>query len=300
MFDSLPLKRTFAYKAHADAALLDAVSHMAPDAPGTEIALRTLGHMLIVDRIFIAHMNGASHGYASANAVDAPDLGRLAAELRASDRALVDYVTGVDERSLVESVDFAFTDGDPGRMSRQEMLMHLAIHGGYHRGQVGWMLTLEGLVPPPDGLANYLHHAEPFDRRRALATPLVPASARQAPLPRMSPVAPQGSDAESVPARFQSLTTRLRSSVANGLRIGKSVKFDLKEAGCILIVGDSVSNENRPADLTLTISIDDLRAIGQGKLSAMGAVTKGRLKLSDMGLALSLQKKLRDLFAMSH
>ncbi len=75
------------------------------------------------------------------------------------------------------------------------------------------------------------------------------------------------------------------------------MKFDLRGEGFILIDGVAATNENRPADLTLTVSIDDLRAIGQGRLSTMAAVTSRRLGLSDMGVAMSLLGQLKALFA---
>jgi hypothetical protein len=39
------------------------------------------------------------------------------------------------------------------------------------------------------------------------------------------------------------------------------------------IDGGSVTNEDKPADLTLTVTIDDLKAMGQGKLAPMTAGT---------------------------
>ena len=286
-------KKLFAYKADADGALLNALAALAPAAPSTEVALRTISHMPIVDRIFLAHMRRTTHGCASANASDRPMLPSLSDEVRATDRALVDFIEGLDEGGLSEPLDFTFTDGDHGRMSRAEMLLHLAVHGGYHRGQASWMLALDGGTPPPDGFATYLHQAEPATRRRAQRSP-APAPASTSRLAGITnDVAPPTSNA----ARVQALTDRLRARIANGLRLEGSVKFALKDAGVIFIGEGRVDNEDRPADLVLTISLDDLRAIGQGQLSALGAVTSGRLRLSDMGLAVGMQKNLKALFA---
>ena len=291
-------KRLFAGKADADRALLGALAALDPGAPSTEVALRTISHMTIVDRIFLAHMRREGHRFESANAIATPLPASLSDEVFANDRALIAFIEGLDETGLAESLDFTFTDGDPGRMSRAEMLLHLATHGSYHRGQASWMLTLDGVAAPPDGLATFLHQAEPEARRR------LPRSTESAPATAPAPAKILGSpEAERGPtsnvARLQALTERLRATVANGLRLDKSVKFDLKEAGVIFVGGGRVDNENRPADLVLTISLDDLRAIGQGTLSPTGAVTRGRLRLSDMGLALSLQKGLKALFATS-
>ena len=79
--------------------------------------------------------------------------------------------------------------------------------------------------------------------------------------------------------------------------LGKSLKFDLKGDGFIHIDGGEVSNEDKPADLTMTLSLADLIAMSQGQLDATMAFMSGRLKLSDMGLAMSLQPKLQALFS---
>ena len=53
----------------------------------------------------------------------------------------------------------------------------------------------------------------------------------------------------------------------------------------------------KPADLTLTLTIDDLKAMSQGKLAPMTAMMSGRLKLSDLGVAANLQGKIQALFS---
>jgi len=280
------LKKLFEYKAWANGEMLAAMTQMDGAAPATEIAIRTLTHTFVVDEIFAAHMKGAEHGYDSANTLHAPSLADLSEAIAAGDRELIDYVAELDEAQLGETIDFSFTDGAPGRMSRAEMLMHLIVHGGLHRGQIGWILTLEGATPPADGLAGYLHKAEAATRRR-LAVAAVPVEA-----PRRAVEAP----AEGA-SPLQALTDRLASGLGPATRFGKTVKFDLKGEGVIFIDGEATTNEDRPADLTLTISMEDLRAIGQGKLSTMGAVTSGRLQLSNMGLAVGLQDQLKTLFA---
>jgi 4-aminobutyrate aminotransferase-like enzyme len=51
--------------------------------------------------------------------------------MRDSDEWYVDYVSELTPEELVESIDFTFTDGDPGRMSRAERVTHVIVHGGY-------------------------------------------------------------------------------------------------------------------------------------------------------------------------
>ena len=98
-------------------------------------------------------------------------------------------------------------------------------------------------------------------------------------------------------ATLQEVTDRIKTAVGADSGLGKSLKFNLKGDGFIFINGGEVSNEDTPADLTLTISSADLEALGAGKLDAMTAVMTGKLQLSDMGLAMSLQSKMQALFS---
>ena len=100
-------------------------------------------------------------------------------------------------------------------------------------------------------------------------------------------------------ASLEEITDRFRSAVSSGTPLDQSIKFDLMGAGFIHMEGASVTNDDKPADLTLTVSKDDLEDLGQGRLEPMTAVMTGRLRLSDMGLAMQLQPKLQALFSQT-
>jgi putative sterol carrier protein len=89
----------------------------------------------------------------------------------------------------------------------------------------------------------------------------------------------------------------VRQAVAGGQDLGKSITLNLKGEGFIHVAGDEVVNEDRKADLTVTISRKDLAAMGKGDLDPMRAMMTGRLRLSDMGLAMTLQPKIQALFS---
>jgi putative sterol carrier protein len=98
-------------------------------------------------------------------------------------------------------------------------------------------------------------------------------------------------------SRLDELTERMKAAVGDDSGLGKTLKFDLKGEGFIYIDSGSVTNEDKPADLTLTVTIDDLRAMGRGELAPMSAVMTGRLGFSDMGLAMGLRDRMQALFA---
>src|SRR5579883_1340899 len=122
------LQRLFRYKASADDELLTALSKLGADSSITKLAIKALSHTYVVDQIFAAHMRQRQHGYTSANLSQMPSLEDLSEDLRRSDREYVDYVSRIDRDQLTAQIDFTFTDGAPGRMSREEMLLHVITH----------------------------------------------------------------------------------------------------------------------------------------------------------------------------
>jgi putative sterol carrier protein len=98
-------------------------------------------------------------------------------------------------------------------------------------------------------------------------------------------------------ATLQELTERVTAAVGEDSGLGRSFKVDLRGEGFIHIDGAAVTNEDKPADLTISISQRDLKALGAGELNPMTAVISGRLKVSDMSLAMSLQPQMQALFS---
>lgn len=127
-------------------------------------ALRLMNHIHVVDRIFIAHLSGQPHPYTSTNTPDTPTPEQLSWDLADADAWLVAHANDTTTDSLNETLLFTFTDGDPGCMTRLEMLLHLHAHGTYHRGQVSQLLKDIGWSPPRELLTRMLHTQEPGRR----------------------------------------------------------------------------------------------------------------------------------------
>jgi uncharacterized damage-inducible protein DinB len=161
------LQRLFQYKAWANSELLARLAALGGESPITGLAIKALSHSHIVDRIFAAHMRRQAHAYASANASEMPTLEELCADITTTDREYIDYVSTLDRGQLQERIDFRFTDGVPGSMTREEMLMHVITHGIGHRGQVSAVMLFDSVPPAKDGFTTYLHEAEASTRGRA-------------------------------------------------------------------------------------------------------------------------------------
>lgn len=159
------LERLYGYHAWANDDLFDKLEGVEGEALAT--ILRLVSHAHVVARIFAGHLQGIPHGYTSDNLGETPGLAELRREVAASDAWYLAYVRQVPTAALSEALAFTFTDGDAGRMTREEMLVHVALHASYHRGEAGRLLRQIGAPLPWDTFAVYLHQSEPG--RRGLA-----------------------------------------------------------------------------------------------------------------------------------
>ena len=88
---------------------------------------------------------------------------------------------------------------------------------------------------------------------------------------------------------LEEITGRLQQAV-NQQPAPRPVTIDLKGDGFIHIAGSTVTNDNAPADCTVTVSKDDLVAMTKGELDPTSAFMTGRLKIAgDMSAAMALQ-----------
>jgi uncharacterized damage-inducible protein DinB len=155
----------FGYKAWADSELFALLATLpAERAEQLQTCIRTLNHIHVVDRIFRAHLSGEPRPFDATNTKATPSLNELRADTEATDAWYRSYVSSLTPAQLAEVLDFTFTDGDRGRMSREEILLHVLTHGGYHRGNVGQVLKSISVVPPRDLYTRFLHQSEPERR----------------------------------------------------------------------------------------------------------------------------------------
>jgi len=131
------------------------------------IMLLILDHIHAVDRIFQCHLQGVPHTFRAPRSEVLPELEALKRSTEEVDDWYASYVWNLTDKDLDESVDFVFTSGKPARMRRSEIILHVCMHGTYHRGNAGALLQLKGLKPSPDSVTDYLEHVQ--DTLRAVA-----------------------------------------------------------------------------------------------------------------------------------
>ena len=74
-------------------------------------------------------------------------------------------------------------------------------------------------------------------------------------------------------ATLEELTEKI-ARAAQGAQLDRSIKLDLKGEGVIRLAGGAVSNDDGPADLTVTVSVRDLMAMGRRELDPMPEALK--------------------------
>jgi uncharacterized damage-inducible protein DinB len=116
--------------------------------------LRTLNHVYAMDEVWRAHLEGRSHGYTTRNPEACPALGELREAQTATDAWFVRYADSLSREE--EVVEFRFIGGGAGAMTRRDILLHVANHGTYHRGNVAAMMYQAGVAPPTTDLPVFL------------------------------------------------------------------------------------------------------------------------------------------------
>ena len=161
-------RNLFAYKAWANEELFTLILSIDASAFPEIIhsAVRVLNHAYVVDEIFKNHLLKTSHEYAATNTPETPSVEILFSKVKELDSWYISYVSNLAEDSLKELIEFKFTDGENGLMSREEILIHVITHGGYHRGQAGQIIRAASVLPPRDIFTRFLHVSEPARRER--------------------------------------------------------------------------------------------------------------------------------------
>jgi len=156
-----PYSQLIAEKRWADRGLYQVLSRNLDRLSREDVSLmlRVLDHMHAVDRIFQHHLRGLPHTFRAPRSETIPEFRALASSVKEVNDWYADYVGGLSDSDFEQPVDFVFTSGKPARMRRGEIILHVCLHGTYHRGNAGALLQLRGLTPPRDSITDFLEDA---------------------------------------------------------------------------------------------------------------------------------------------
>jgi uncharacterized damage-inducible protein DinB len=135
------IDRLFRHLAWADARTIDALGQM--HAPPLD-ALRLLGHLLAAERVWLRRMEGTQGDvpvWPSLGLIECTSLARRNHDGYAA------FLLSLSDGSLARAVRYRNTKGEEFTNSIEDILLHVALHGAYHRGQVARIVRAEGGVP---------------------------------------------------------------------------------------------------------------------------------------------------------
>ena len=167
---TLPYRTLMHYKRWAtnglNSVLADTLDRLSADEQ--ILVRRLLDHIQTVDEIFSHNLEARPHGHAAPRSAELPSFDALAGRAATTSDWYVDYADALLPHQVDEVIAFTFSNGEPARMTRGEMLLHVAMHGAGHRGQAALLLQKNGMQPWPDRMTDFLA-AEDASREQPVA-----------------------------------------------------------------------------------------------------------------------------------
>jgi len=135
------LQRLFTYDDWANGAVLSALSGVEKKVPGS---LRWISHILAAEEVWLSRLrrDGAKPLVWPERSLD--NCQTVAATLRDAWRDLLD---STPEQALSASVNYTNSKGEPFSSTVGDILMHVAMHSAYHRGQIAADMRAAGVEP---------------------------------------------------------------------------------------------------------------------------------------------------------
>lgn len=133
------VRRLIDHLAWADGQVLGALRAR----PGAE-ALRLVAHLVGAEHVWISRIEGVAPRVAVWPQLDLDQCAELAAENHARLRSIA---LAADEEALARPVSYTTSDGRAFTSSLEEILVHVALHGQHHRGQVNAAIRAAGGAP---------------------------------------------------------------------------------------------------------------------------------------------------------
>lgn len=121
----------------------------------------TFNHILVVHKIFQAHLENKTHPYTARNTESSPPITEVRQQLEDMDQYYVALANRLSQGELDDVIEFTFVGGGDGAMTRAEVLLHLVNHATYHRGFISDMLYQVPHKGDSNDLSVFLRDAWP-------------------------------------------------------------------------------------------------------------------------------------------
>lgn len=135
-------RRLFRFDAWANRLLLEAIERE-PAAPPR--ALQLLAHLIGAQWLWLQRI-----GVGGAEMAVWPELDRARCreELAALESVWGDFLDTLDDEKLERKIEYVNSRGERWASRVEDVLSHVIIHGGHHRGQALTTFRAAGLTPP--------------------------------------------------------------------------------------------------------------------------------------------------------
>lgn len=135
------LATLLAHLAWADARARDALQTIPPDAPERARAVAIYAHVAAAEHVWAARLEGRAPAHAVWPALELDAAGALAAYSAA---VLARLAATCTPEQLAADVVYRTSAGEEFRNRVEDVLVHVALHGSYHRGQLALLATRGG------------------------------------------------------------------------------------------------------------------------------------------------------------
>lgn len=156
-----PFLQLVRYKQWADRGLYDVIAPKLDLLPAQDagLLLRILDHVHVVDVIFQHHLLGLRHTFPASHSENMPDFQALSRSTNELNDWYTRYASNLPESDFDEPVHLVFTNGASASMRRGEIILHVCLHGTYHRGNAGLILQKNNISPNNDRMTDFLEAA---------------------------------------------------------------------------------------------------------------------------------------------
>lgn len=162
------LTRLVEHLAWADERVLASLRNCRRPLPA---AIALYSHVLGAEHTWLARISGEAPAIAVWPDLSLDDCERVAAENAATLRRLV---ASIGDGDLEKPVTYRNSAGVEFTTGLEDILLHVAVHGSYHRGQVAALLRSAGEEPSPTDFIQWVRGAAAATRPEELARPESP------------------------------------------------------------------------------------------------------------------------------
>lgn len=144
------LRRLFDHMAWADAKAIGALRN---SKGASDLAQSELAHILGAEHVWLARLEQRPATVAVWPTLSVDDCERLGNENRAG---FLDFLDRQDAQSLERTVHYRNSAGAEFDTKVSDILLHVALHGSYHRGKIAAALRAAGAEPAPSDYIGFV------------------------------------------------------------------------------------------------------------------------------------------------